>query len=276
MRKNSYLLDYSENKKTITRQNTDFQINRTIENLKFIHVGKCSGTSVLYYLNANGVDIDEYHRKQPPNLSPFLYFIWIRNPIKRFISAFNHSKSIIDFDIKGIEGNEILTLDNCPAPSKIERKINTGYAFNPTYDNLVSEFHSANELAECLSSRNSSLRLRAQDLMNRPEEHIFKGIGWHLNYGNFLRNSKDKIIQVGTTENFNADLHSLCKKLRVDFDPTAITWTRKSSSKSNIELSTLALKNLTQFYKSDFKCLKKLKRLRLLNEATYNTLHTTF
>ncbi|MGJ8671446.1 hypothetical protein [Rubritalea sp.] len=272
MKPTSYEIEYSDSPKTLYRQNRPFKIKKTVENIKFVHVGKCSGTSVLYHLNANGIDIEEYHRKQPPNLAPFLYFIWIRNPIKRFTSAFNHSKAIIDFEIQSLQENEILTLDNCPAPSKIQRKIDTGYAFNPAYDKLVSEFHSANTLAESLSSKNHSLKSRAIELMQRPEEHLYKGIGWHLDDGKFLKYNKEKIIQVGTTENFNDDLKSLCEKLSIEFKPDSITWTRKAPQKYTTDLSELAVKNLRNFYKCDFKCINKMKSLKLIGQESYHKL----
>ena len=235
MKLTSYKPEYSDTTITICRQNTPFKISKTIENIKFVHIGKCSETSVLYYLNANGIDIEEYHRKQPPNLSQFCYFIWIRNPIKRFISAFNHSKTIIDFDIQRLKQNEILTLNNCLVPSKIERKINTGHAFNPAYDKLVSNFYSANELAESLTSKNLSLKSLALDLIH----------------------NKEKIIQIGTTENFSNDLEELCNKLSIEFKPKSITWTRKAPQKYSTELSDLAVKNLNKFYKNNFKYIKK-------------------
>ena len=54
----------------------------------------------------------------------------IRNPIERYVSAFNHSKNLIDFDISKISNPDQLSLENCLAPFHIKNKIKTKESFS--------------------------------------------------------------------------------------------------------------------------------------------------
>lgn len=60
-----------------------------MNNLVFIHIGKCGGSTVTSELRSKNVKFSQIHVRQSiyePNKN---YVIVIRNPIKRFISAFN-------------------------------------------------------------------------------------------------------------------------------------------------------------------------------------------
>ena len=72
-------------------------------------------------------------------------------------------------------------------PKREIKKIKTGIAYNKEYDNLILYFKSANHLAEALSSNNKIERNKALSLMNNSTEHIFKGIGWYLQNGDFVK-----------------------------------------------------------------------------------------
>jgi hypothetical protein len=60
-----------------------------MNNLIIIHVGKCGGSTVKFELTSKKIKFSQIHIKEAiykPNKN---YVIVIRNPIKRFISAFN-------------------------------------------------------------------------------------------------------------------------------------------------------------------------------------------
>ena len=60
-----------------------------MNNLVFIHIGKCGGSTITNELRSKNVKFSQIHDSQAiyqPNKN---YVIVIRNPIKRFISAFN-------------------------------------------------------------------------------------------------------------------------------------------------------------------------------------------
>lgn len=96
-----------------------------MKNIKLIHIGKCGGTFI-----GKKFKLNEYHHSRNYQLND-KYIIWIRNPIKRFVSAFYFSYNIIHTDTTKLNINN-LNLNNCLAPQRIKMKQN--YAFTPRYD----------------------------------------------------------------------------------------------------------------------------------------------
>jgi hypothetical protein len=220
----------------------------------------------MYYFHKNGYQIDEYHRQKPPLDSTDFYFIWIRNPLDRLVSAFKHSKNITTFDPSNLDP-ENLSLDNCPAPSKIRRKIKTGYAWNEHYDSLINHFESANHLGEALSSTSVEERSKAQELIKRPEEHIAKGVHWHLS-DRFINKNAKLIIHVGCVENFNHDLRALCEKIHIPYDSEKVEWRRKVGSSHEEKLSKKAILNLKKSFSEDYKTIRRLNSKNLIEKST--------
>lgn len=256
---------------TLQKLGTDFQINKSCECVRFIHIGKCGGTSIRYQFREAGVNLRQFHLEKPLWNSTSWYFFWIRNPIKRFVSAFNYSKAIVDFDITLCDKRN-LTLENCPAPRKILNRIECGFAFDPCYDALVHSFKSANELAESLSSSNKDLRAKANALMTHRQEHLFKGLGWYLDNGLFIEMFHQQIFFVGRLENFDDDFRTLSELVGL---PTSnenkIPHKRASVNGLSRELSETAIGNIRKFYAStDYKTLKILKDRRFIDQEVYD------
>jgi len=248
----------------------EYQINYRIDNLKFIHIGKCGGTAINQHFFNSGIHIEEYHLIKPKLSNVDYYFSWIRNPIKRFVSAFNHSKNILDFEIKNCDA-ENLNLDNCPAPAKILSRIRTGIAFEDGYDKLVQTFENANELAESLSSSNKILKDKAKCLMNHPEEHIFKGIGWYLHNGLFIEKFQKQISLIGRLEHMNDDFKKLSVLLGIQqsFKNQNVKPSRVGNKDLPVYLSKVAVKNIRDFYSdTDYKALNILKSKGFISEDT--------
>lgn len=244
-----------------------YKITHKCRNLKFIHVGKCGGTSIMHHFLTSGVDLQEYHLARPQINTTNWYFLWIRNPLNRFVSAFNHSKIILDFDISTCD-QENLTLDNCPAPQKIRNRINHGFTFDPLYDHLINSFSSANELAESLSSSNQKQRMMAYNLMTHEREHIFKGLGWYLSNGLFLKKCFRQLVFVGRIENFTRDFQRLCNLVSFPESCQGVPDKKRANHKKlDCYLSDQAIKNLRKFYaNSDYKTLATLVKYRLLEQ----------
>ena len=102
--------------------NQEFKTDQKITNLKFIHIGKCGGTSIIYYFLKHGIKLEQYHLVKPVFDEDIKYFMWFRDPIERFISCFNNLKEIVGYQIPAGIKPQDLNLENCPAPGKIIKK----------------------------------------------------------------------------------------------------------------------------------------------------------
>jgi hypothetical protein len=230
-----------------------------MNDIKFIHIGKCGGTFIAHKFSLTG-----YHLKQPPLDDPSQkYIIWLRNPISRFISAFNFAYCLITSNVDPLTAHE-LTLENSLAPIRLRNKLITGYTFSEEYDQLVSFFKTPNTLAEAITSSDNELREKALELMNHGSEHIYKGIGWYLYNGDFIDKNHQNIIFVGTLENMQNDTNTL--SITIDKTPLDIKPLRKNNG-GDTYLSPLAIRNIINFYKdTDYKALDKLYRYNFITK----------
>lgn len=237
--------------------------------LQFIHIGKCAGT---YIGKTFGLEEGEFHLIKPVYDYFDKYIIWIRNPLHRFVSAFNHALKIINTDVSKLDVNN-LTLDNCQAPEKVKFFMQNNYAFSIEYDHLISYFGDANTLAESLSSTNEVVRDKAMQLMTSEQEHLYKGIGWYLDNGEFVEKYYKNILMVGRAENMMEDSRKLA--MLIDFDQAFSSEKIRENKMPNRYLSDLAIENLFNFYKdSDYKALHSLYKHKLIDKATLDSYHT--
>ena len=252
--------------------------NSSNPNFIYIHIGKCGGTSIKKFLEQTYESkFTFYHLKRPKlNEQNILnrYLLVIRNPIERYVSAFNHSRNLIDFDISTIKKPDQLNLDNCLAPYHIRNKIkNRGIVFSKEYDNLIAFFKDANTLAEALSSKNSDIKSKAISLMNYRFEHIYKGIGWYLYNGDFISKYHSQIIFVGRLEYLKDDINYFSKNNNNIFNlnTTELKEVRVNSKSYSKYLSNKGIKNIISwYYETDFKAIKKLCKYNLIPSSYYD------
>ena len=229
--------------------------------LVFIHIGKTGGSTINNILKEQ-IMFKEYHLKKEykPNEK---YIIWIRNPLSRFVSAFNYTKYCVWFNCVGKNPKDI-NPSNCLAPCNIRRKIinKSSYVFSNKYDKLINFFKTANNLAEGLTSNNLERKEKAIELMNfESKSHIFKGIGWYLNNGKFLENNNHKILFVGKQETMDTDIEALGKILNKPLDINTKIRENVYTSKKSKYLSPLAITNIIEFYKNtDYAALEQLNK----------------
>ena len=170
----------------------------------FIHIGKTAGTSIKLSLNKSSIK-SIYHQKRPDLLTHAneKFFLVLRNPVDRIISAFNHCKLVAEFELNGLSPDE-LNIHNCPAPGRLRRKFKNErrHAYSPKFEKLLFSFRDENEWGEALAlDCISKKKDMAIDLLKFPKDNIFKGIGWYLRNGEFVRKNSEKIVHVGSVEN---------------------------------------------------------------------------
>lgn len=269
------LIEYVKNNHQIDKMNIMKFDRRTVDVkdiLEFIHIGKTGGTSITNYLKHHtGSDIREYHLSNIYTSNTFK-IIWIRNPISRFVSAFNYQKSIVNTDITLLDKNN-LNLDNCLAPQRISNKFNTGYFYNERFDWLMNYFQSANELAESLTSENIEINKIALELMNSDIEHLYKSIGWYL-YDGYIQKNHWNILFVGTKETMDKDIKDLNLLLSIN-NNNNISKKRENHSSYDKYLSKKAMNNIINFYEnSDYRALKELVKYDLISSDTLKSYYT--
>ena len=251
-------------------------INSSNLNYIYIHIGKCGGSSIRNLLQQSIESKFTFYHLNRPNLkrqdisNRFLFVI--RNPIERYVSAFNHSKNLIDFDVSKISNPDQLSLENCLAPFHIKNKIkNKGIVFSKEYDDLISFFKDANSLAESLSSNNIGIKSKAISLMKNGFEHLYKGIGWYLHNGDFIRKYHSQIIFVGRLEFLKDDINSFSKtNNKFNLNSSKLNEIRVNSKIYSKYLSEKAINNIIHWYSdSDFKAIKKLYKYNLITKNYY-------
>jgi len=259
----------------------------------FIHIGKCGGTSVSKFLK-DVLDDKLYYREYHMNKNynninnnNKQYIIWLRNPLSRFVSAFNMSYTLIkDFKNKFNKKNiNTINLKTCIGAWRLRDSIlkNKNCVFSKEYDNLIEFFETPNYLAESLSSLDNTIKRNAIRLMSLPDDHIYKGIGWYLNNGKFIKNKNSKILFVGKLETMDSDIESLKHILITNnlnnnkINETNIKLIRKNKflDKESKYLSPLAIQNLIEWYKNtDYSALQQLKEHGWITQEIFDSYHT--
>ena len=246
-------------------------VQKKFASYAFIHVGKCGGS----YLARNLPRSSTIHMRKPeaePNVG---YIIWLRNPLSRFVSAFNHSLALVEYDVGTKNFDDLYNDESCPyyrLKNKINSVLETGEPFcmwdsGSTYVELMRYFGTANALAEGLSSSDRLVRDKAKWLMSNAQvEHIYKGLGWYMDNGKFIREHHDQIFFVGRQEQMSQDLNALFSQLGVGLKQIDRP-IRQGQAEADKYLSEVAIANLKDFYaRSDYKALSELARFGFIDQ----------
>ena len=238
--------------------------------ITFIHIGKTGGSTIQTLLN-----LKQYHLTNNYNLNN-KFIIWIRNPIARFVSAFNMSYVNVNFK-NYIKSTSELEYKSVILGRRIKNFLSKeqNYIFSKRYDELINYFQKANNLAEALSSNNKNIRQKAEELMNYPNiGHIYRGIGWYLHNGKFVRKYNNKIIFVGKQETMDEDLERLGTLLNKEIVDDKSRINNYSTKKSKY-LSPLAVKNIIRFYKdTDYAALIELNKHGWISDSVLDLYYT--
>lgn len=142
--------------------------------ITLMHIGKCGGSTVHSILSHNNIKFNYIHVFQEKIYYNKKYVIVIRNPIERFISAFNWRYKIV-------------VLDKSQKNRFIGEK------------EILEYYESVNNLAE---------KINDFDIDKTYIHHIKEDINFYL--GDFLKECKqENIIGIITTENINNDIKKI-------------------------------------------------------------------
>lgn len=211
-----------------------------IKNLVLIHIGKCGGTTMRYGFQRNGFKYIRIHQEKPWFDKEHKYCIVIRNPIKRFLSAFNWRY------VRVIQ-------------KKTRREEKTTEEEKKTlikYDNL-------NNMAEQIYSSDGMINMNVVNEI-KTVPHMKEDIDFYL--GDFLKVcDKENIMGVLVTNTLREDMKRLfgIDKVRHFF--------RNDGSRSTY-LSELAYNNLKKYLKKDYDCISKLYQWGLISDDNYKIL----
>lgn len=220
--------------------------------LHFIHIGKAGGSAIKDAFGDNRTyTTDEYiiifHKhwfKFKDVLPGDKVFFFVRDPVSRFVSAFNSRKR-----------KDLPKLYD-------EWAKNEEVAFN--------RFDTANDLAVSLSSYDLEMRQKAVDAMNGIAHVKASYWDWFHSKDYFLSRIDD-VLFIGSQENLNRDFLELKEVLGLPEDielPANEVSMNKSPDGSNKYLSSEAIQNLREWYSRDYDFLNLLKKKKLLRGRT--------
>jgi len=148
--------------------------------IQLIHIGKCGGSTVISMLKQNKIKYNKIHITKPIFNNHDKYLIVLRNPIERFISAFNWRYKLVVID-------------------KIQNKRFIGEK------EVLQKYKSVNTLAE---------NIREFNINETYIHHIKENISFYLD--DFLKDCrKENIIGVVITEKLNSDMKHI---FGIDFE----------------------------------------------------------
>ncbi|MEY3367973.1 MAG: hypothetical protein RI973_1128 [Bacteroidota bacterium] len=249
--------------------NRHYPVSNIFPELRFIHIGKCGGTYILELFRKNNIYLEYSHLKKVEHDPNAKYFIWLRHPLTRFISAFYFSYDLINCDISHLDVNDI-SLDNTMAPARIRNRLQGKPCFSEELDELFNFFGSPNCLLESLTSKDPVMRDKAITLISSTEStHFHHSIGWNLDNGDFVEKNVNNIFFVGSLENMREDVNKLMNLLNFKLD-LPDKKVRENINPHDKSLSKTALENFYNFYKdTDYKAIKALYDHHLISEELY-------
>jgi hypothetical protein len=144
------------------------------QQINIIHIGKCGGSTIEKILTKNNIEFNKIHITKPIFNKKYKYLITIRNPIDRFISAFNWRYKLVVLD-------------------KIQEN-----RFEGEKDTLI-KYGCVNNLAENITSF---------DINKSYIHHIYEDINFYLD--DFLgKCKKENIIGILTQEDLQHDIKQI-------------------------------------------------------------------
>ena len=200
-----------------------------------IHIGKCGGGNLRKMVKHNPEKYNIIHLKQIKFNPNKKYIVLIRDPITRFVSAFNWKQL------------RIIDLNMMNKARKNEKK-------------QFIYWDNANHLAENIYHEDGSLNMDAYNFIKNDCNQMQKDISFHLKY--LLHKFNRKNCKVMKMETYERDFLNLFKE----------KWLgkRHKNNKKPTYLSEKAIINLKKFLKKDYECIEILAKKKCVSKEYYN------
>ena len=209
--------------------------------LVVVHVGKCAGATVRNELLAAGIVHSEVHVSRPIYFPGKRYLILLRNPVDRFVSAFNWRHRIVMQDQSATN----------PVRARIERAVFERY---PTVEQAALALFRADGSAD---------HAVWSDLDHIS--HVQKNIAFYLR--RFLNVCDPSCLQgVVCVETIHADMQRLFGVEVSRYDH------RNAPAASPVRLSDQARANVFRYLQADYQCIECLSVLGLIPPASRDRL----
>jgi len=216
----------------------------------FLHIRKTGGTAIIEALKpvaqSHGIELHPHATKlrDVPDHHQVIFFV--RHPVSRFVSGFY---------------------------SRLRRgHPRHHYEWNPAETRAFSHFQKANELAEALSSPNPAIAEQAQEAM-RGISHLKNTYKEWFSGEEELEERLSSILLLGLQEELASDFERLKRILYLPPTvslPTDDILAHRTPAGFDMQLSELAVRNLSHWYADDIHFYEYCVRLRaILSNSRY-------
>ena len=209
---------------------------RNLNNLVIIHVGKCGGSTVCNELTSNYIRYTGIHIRKPIYDPNNKYVIVIRNPIKRFISAFNWRYHLVNND------------------KREETRFNNEKT-------ILNRYHNVDNLCNDLEHKPNIFNGYSRS--SNYVHHLKEDIHFYLN--KFIHICpKHQIVGVICTETLKRDMKRI---FNIDVVEHA-----KKNTRYNNNISDKSYKILKEYLKNDYLIIEQMYKNRWIHFKKYKLL----
>ena len=207
-----------------------------------VHVGKCGGGTIFIECKRRKIKFEKAHLRKPKIRKRYQYVILIRDPINRFISAFNWKM----FRCLTKEGQNI----HGKKPYQNTNE-STGFKF----------WKNINNFAENLFDENGNMNHMASHLI-KYSNHLQLDIHFYLE--NLIKICNSKNCQVIRHEYYNEDINQVLNIKSVK------TNNHKNNYRYSKYISDKGRQNLKKLLKKDYECFQILKNKNIIDDKYYH------
>lgn len=208
-----------------------------MSNLVVVHIGKCSGSTVIHELNSHHIQHSEIHIRRVVYHPEKKYVIIIRNPIQRFISAFNWRYYLVCD--KGIQKKRF-----------------------PNEKKILNKYQNVNRLCKELQFQPNIFNgnLKSGNYIHHLKEDIF----FYLK--NFIKKCpKKQIFGVICKETLQEDMKRVFN--------IRVTRHLKSNNKYQKNITEKNYKILKSYLKNDYDIINQMYKYKWINVQQYSYLN---